>query len=136
MEFNRILNLLSSCILCCFIGISLYFIHSSFASLCLCCLGLWVQFQWDSMGSLGVFLGLSVFCGSVGFHWVFGSVIFLLISLILSSILCFCDLNFLFRFPPWNHYKLQRNVVCCVIYRIKNQCLYVFLNKVSSWLSQ
>ena len=68
-----------------------------------------------------------------------GSMIFLLIYLVLSSLYVavnFFFFFFLFIFPPWNHYNSQRNFICCVIYRINNQCVFAFLNKDFPWLLQ
>ena len=75
--------------------------------------------------SRGHSIDLSVFCGSVGFHWVWDFSIDLFCSIIS---LCCRELNFFVYISSMEQLQVAKKF-CLLCYRINNQCVFVFLNK-------
>ena len=76
--------------------------------------------------SRGYSMGLSIFCGSVGFHWVWDFSIDLSCS---TVSLCCCELIFFFVYISSMEQLQVAEKFCLLCYRINNQCVFVFLNK-------
>ena len=70
-------------------------------------------------------MGLSVFYGSMGFHWVWDFFVDLSCSIV--SLCCY-ELNFFVYISSMEQLQVVEKF-CLLCYRINNQCVFVFLNK-------